>query len=91
MSEITIVYLIVSLFGVYSSIRSGIRFWGAKDIKEKRQACFSLISDFIFIAICGATIYVCTFGNMPWWLITGLSCILFALNEFLHWKIIRRF
>lgn len=89
MSEIGIVYSLVSLAGFYSAVRSVVRFFMAQDATERRKAVFSLLSAIIYVTICGATIYVNAYESFSWWAIVAVSCVLLLLNEVVLWKILR--
>lgn len=89
MSEITVVYSIVSIAGFYSAVRSLVRLFGAQNATERQRAVFSLLSAIIYITICGVTIYVSLYENISWWAVVATSCILLMLNELVLWKLLK--
>lgn len=89
MSEIAFIYLIVSLAGIYSVIASLARIIRGHDARERRKSVFSLFSAFVYIAICGVTIYVSLLNEFSSLTIISVSCLLLVLNELLLWKVLK--
>ncbi len=89
MTFLIVVYSIASLVGVYSAIASLARYFGSQGVEQRRKAVFSMVSSFVFLSICGVTIYLSLNAVYSSYSLAIFSCFLIGLNELVHWKLLR--